>query len=166
MTLRPYSATLQKTFRDTLETPGAPEVIDDGNAVTPVVVVGGSLNVSVTTDNSPPQLSSNQTFVAKTSRFNAAANTSYDMYTPTSGKTLRIIAMGIATDTTGDIRIGDNISAAFAVGTIYDGIGGRFIANTPSVMPLQLMPVVTKLNMHVITASVVTWWFIGYEETT
>jgi len=42
MTLRPYSADLQKVFRDTLKTPGAPEVIDDGDPVTPVAIVAGT----------------------------------------------------------------------------------------------------------------------------
>lgn len=39
MTLRPFSATLQKQFRDTLETPGAPSEIDDGQPVIPVAVI-------------------------------------------------------------------------------------------------------------------------------
>lgn len=42
MALRPYSATLQKAYRDTLGTPGAPEVIDDGVPVTPVAIVATS----------------------------------------------------------------------------------------------------------------------------
>jgi len=39
MTLRPYSATLQAAYRDTLGTPGAPETIDDSSPVVPVAVV-------------------------------------------------------------------------------------------------------------------------------
>jgi len=39
MALRPYSATLQAAYRDTLGTPGAPEVIDDSTPVMPVAVV-------------------------------------------------------------------------------------------------------------------------------
>lgn len=39
MTLRPFSATLQAQFRDTLGTPGAPEVIDDSQPVQAVAVV-------------------------------------------------------------------------------------------------------------------------------
>lgn len=39
MTVRPYSATLQAAYRDTLGTPGAPEVIDDSAPVIPVAVV-------------------------------------------------------------------------------------------------------------------------------
>lgn len=39
MTLRPYSADLQKQYRDTMGTPGAPEVVDDAIPVVPVAVV-------------------------------------------------------------------------------------------------------------------------------
>lgn len=48
MTLRPYSADLQQTFRSTLLTPGAPEVIDDEAPVVPVAIVAGNLNTTVT----------------------------------------------------------------------------------------------------------------------
>jgi len=48
MALRPYSADLQQTFRSTLSTPGAPEVIDDEAPVQAVAIVAGNLNTVVT----------------------------------------------------------------------------------------------------------------------
>ena len=42
MTLRPYSADLQKAFRDLLGTPGAPETVDDSAPIIPVAVVASS----------------------------------------------------------------------------------------------------------------------------
>jgi hypothetical protein len=47
MVLRPYSADLQKAYRDTLGTPGAPETIDDSQPVLPVAVVA-QVNTSST----------------------------------------------------------------------------------------------------------------------
>lgn len=47
MVLRPYSADLQQTFRATLLTPGAPEVIDDSEPVVPVAIVAGNLTATL-----------------------------------------------------------------------------------------------------------------------
>lgn len=103
MTLRPYSATLQAAYRDTLGTPGAPEVIDDSQPVTPVAVVA-QVNTSSTasytrvtdgTDNLEVEAdgkirtglespSSSQTVVNIAFTGTGAAQ---DAYTVTSGKT-------------------------------------------------------------------------------
>jgi hypothetical protein len=54
VTQRPFSADLQRQFRDTLRTPGSPEIIDDQNEVIPVAIIAGQ-NLGI------PRVSVNQT---------------------------------------------------------------------------------------------------------
>ena len=61
MTLRPYSAELQKDYRDVMGTPGAPEVVDDEQPVVPVAIVGGTVNVEVSAANALSAPSATQT---------------------------------------------------------------------------------------------------------
>lgn len=44
MVMRPYSANLQQAFRDTLQCPGAPKIIDDQSPVVPVAIVATASN--------------------------------------------------------------------------------------------------------------------------
>lgn len=72
MVLRPYSADLQKTYRDTLSTPGAPEVIDDSQPVTPVAIVAGTVTATGTITSTPTKVTAN---VARTSQASAGSAT-------------------------------------------------------------------------------------------
>lgn len=110
MTLRPFSADLQKQFRDTLGTPGAPEVIDDGQPVVAVAVVAqvntassagftqvtdGTDTLAIGTDGGI--IPSKNPF--GTVLFAAASKTttgSAVLATVTAGKTAHIVAAGLS----------------------------------------------------------------------
>lgn len=105
MALRPYSADLQQTFRTTLGTPGAPEVIDDSQPVVPVAIVAGSVNVSTNVAVTP---SLNQPLPSQTviTRFQYLASTGAVIYTVPAGKTFYCTGALLETVVTGaDIRI-------------------------------------------------------------
>lgn len=89
MTLRPYSADLQKTFRDTLSTPGAPEVIDDAVPVTPVAIVAGNITTTVTADPTK------RTTTLLSSTRNGSAGTT-TMGTVPSAKVWRILSANMS----------------------------------------------------------------------
>jgi len=88
MTVRPYSADLQQTFRATLGTPGAPEVIDDEQPVVPVAIVAGNLNTTVTV--SPTKYTA---LPANATSTGAVATTT--MGTVPAGKVWRILTMNL-----------------------------------------------------------------------
>lgn len=136
MTLRPFSATLQKQFRDTLETPGAPEVIDDSQPVMPVAVIAtvntatsagytqvtdgtdtlavntnGSINTVPESNTMPGMPSGTKVRVQACISISMTQNTAVTIYTPTAGYDFYltdIAVEGIVADSL--VRIGDNIS--------------------------------------------------------
>jgi len=96
MTLRPYSATLQAAYRDTLGTPGAPETIDDSQPVVPVAVVAqvntastaGYTQVTDGTDTiNVTSIGGLITGGTPKSGVVVGANTGATIYTPTAGTT-------------------------------------------------------------------------------
>jgi len=125
MTLRPYSATLQKAYRDTLGTPGAPEVIDDGVPVMPVAIVatsasGSSVSISdgtdtllVNTDGSINVVSSS-TSVTQVGYANDMAGTAAaaaTLYTPTLDFYCTAITIAIQGGTTKGFDVRDGGAA-------------------------------------------------------
>jgi len=71
MTLRPYSNTVQETFRSVMGTPAAPETFDDETPVQPVALVGGSITATASPTQRTIQIvagsvASNNTVTVKT----------------------------------------------------------------------------------------------------
>jgi len=184
--LRPFSEALQRQFRTTLDTPGAPEVIDDSVPVMAVAVIatvttasessfvkvtdgtdtalvsgGGQLLVQ----NCFPAPSAEQTVIMKSSGLGAQslASTGTTVYTVTSGKVLYITSLtlrnvGAATDVV--IRDGG------AAGTI---IWGSYTENATAIgaqvwaFPTPLK-VSTDVTFDVSTTNNHNWSFSGWEE--
>lgn len=114
MTLRPYSADLQKTYRDTLGTPGAPEVIDDGAPVVPVAIVGGIISATLAA-------STNKTAVPLSASVSATSST---LGTVPTGKVWRIISAWVS----GSINGADTDGNAFIRINGLDIIGCKIAA--------------------------------------
>lgn len=153
MTLRPFSANLQKSFRDTLGTPGSPTLIEDETPVQAVAVIAtaGTTAIGVSTP------SSNQTHINVR---NLGTGSMQTAYTVTTGKTFWLYGAnleGSATpgtlqfyETTGTTRVlmfGGTSPAQFGIG------GGCPIAKYTSG---QLVKAICTLNYEF------TFW--GIEE--
>ncbi len=153
MALRPYSANLQQAFRETLGTPGAPEVIDDGQSVVPVAVVAqvntaSSSSFSRITDGIDTAGVTTQgslsvaPYPADATLINAVANavaTGATIYTVTTGKTFvcTSILIGISTTassftirTGGTVRVAGVLQAPSSVsmnGYLFTATSGQII---------------------------------------
>lgn len=166
MTLRPFSADLQKQFRDTLQTPGAPEVVDDGQPVVPVAVVAqvntatssgftritdGTDTALVTTAGSlhvaPDLLPGGGTLFRY---YAAGTGANVTAHTVTAGKTAYVIFFGG----------GGSANGYSALLTPADAviINRRFLANTSKDGPC-LVSYAAGTNVRVIgSAATGDWW--------
>lgn len=120
MTLRPYSATLQAAYRETLGTPGAPELIDDGTPVQPVAVVAqvntastssytritdGTDTAAINTDGSFPiseQASCLPYGATPICKYVYQVNTGTTIHTVTAGKTFYLMGYSLNAGAAGD----------------------------------------------------------------
>lgn len=110
MTLRPYSQALQQAYRETLSTPGAPEVIDDSSPVVPVAVVAqvntaststytrvtdGTDTLSINTSgNFDSQIALPQGTQSIVNATGTGTGSSQNAYTVTTGKTFYLYGVG------------------------------------------------------------------------
>jgi hypothetical protein len=167
LTNRPYSQTIQQNFRDVMQTPAAPEVFDDQTPLLPTI------DVSLQKDNQStllvkpylPTPSSAQTPITKGFQVSLGAAGLATVYTPTSGKILWITTIVISCTTLVDVKIGDNVTNAFAASTLYDGLALRFGVATNSIcitLP-NPMKVVTLLNVYASGAAGMNVGFQGFE---
>lgn len=162
MVLRPYDGDLQKQFRDVLRTPAAPEVFDDSIPVQPVAIVATTTQSITMT---PPNLTTSQTKVAKCLNHSFGGAGIYTFYTPTTGKTLYISALTIATNGAAALKFGDNVSNALVADTSYEGMLSRVGAADHIELSFPIpLKISTALNLYASGAVDVHMGFSGWEE--
>jgi hypothetical protein len=150
MVLRPFSADLQKTYRDTLLTPGSPETIDDGVPVMPVAVVAGSLN-SVNANQTERTLvvvSGNRTTTGTTTVYTVPASSRIKVI----GFTLSYASQPTASAANCELRLNSiAVGAVATYGTATNGqvatVSQNYVyANAPTLAATQLIQLVTSVD--------------------
>jgi len=171
--IRPFSADLQKQFRDTLQTPGSPEVVDDGQPVIPVAVVAqvntatssgftritdGTDTALVTTAGSlhvaTDVLPGGGTFFRY---YGAGTGANVTAHTVTAGKTAYVIWFSG----------GGSVNGYSALLTSADAtiINGRFLANTSFLYSEQVLAsYAAGTNVRVIGSAATGEWALGLIE--
>lgn len=182
MVLRPFSATLQKQFRDTLETPGSPSLIDDETPVQAVAVVAqvntassaGYVQVTDGTDtlaintngsiNIGQTIPSGATLIRKQMYCSFAGAEAQDIYTVTGGKTLYITNMTLSSPNTVQYNVGDAIAAASSADTLRDNVVAHIQAiGTVSLSFVPPVTISTKVTAYAAAAGGVGVAFTGWE---
>lgn len=184
MTLRPYSATLQAQFRDTLGTPGAPEVIDDSQPVQAVAVVAtvntassagytqitdGTDTLAINTDGSInlSSIPTGATRIRKQMYCSFGASEGQDIYTVTGGKTLYISQMTIGSVSVALFNVGDALTGAPTADTLIDNviacIQGATANPTTGLTFVPPVAVTTKVNAWSSAAGTLMVSFVGWE---